>query len=139
MLKWFKPTFHMLFTHDWICVTYTYGCLWVKWFGFEINLPLDTLSSSWRRENLQSTNNHYKSSWMSFDKLLGRFGRNRWRNGLWVEGSRSSPDLSEEEKDWTGFQTNLAGSMPNVAGSETNIVRSKQIYAKHCWILENLR
>lgn len=43
----------------------------------------------------------------------------------WVEGGRSSMDLSEGEKDLVGFELNLVGSMPNVARSKTNIVGFK--------------
>ena len=55
-----------------------------------------------------------------------------------MEGGRSLSDLSEGEKDSIRFELNVAGFMPNVTGSETNIIESKQIYAKHHRILENL-
>ena len=55
-----------------------------------------------------------------------------------MEGGRSSSDLSEGEKDLIRFELNVAGFMPNVTRSETNIIGSKQIYAKHRRILENL-
>nr|POE54019.1 hypothetical protein CFP56_47750 [Quercus suber] len=56
----------------------------------------------------------------------------------WMEGGRSSTNLSEGEKDSAGIKPNLAGSMPNVVGSETNTVGFEQIYAKHRRILANL-